>query len=415
MPSSQVNPFSSRFEPYLSHLPVWRRYGAALLCVLIAFAIRDLLTPGLGAEFQFMLFIAASLVAAWYGGVAPGIVALLSGLFLLEYFTAARAQPHLAQSHDTIHFIRYLFTSSLGILLLGVLHRNRCKLEQEVARRQRTEASLLLAQGRLREHAGQLEERVTERTRELSDSVASLRELLYHIAHNLRAPLRALEGYTTALAEEYAPRLDATALEYSQHINAAARRMDALIQALLEYGRLGHIKIEIADVDLNKAVHAALQRLAYEIKVRRAQVKVAGSFPDVRADAEILVEALGNLVENAMKFVAPGTVPVVEVRAEQRDSAVRLSVQDNGVGIDPQYHHRIFRPFEVLHSRPDPKGTGIGLAIVEQGVQRMGGKVGVSSTPGKGSCFWIELPAAAAAQNHQSLETPSSPTSQYAA
>lgn len=378
-------------SPPIERISVLRRYAVAVVCILVAFGIRYAFTPILGEELPFMLFIAAALVAAWYGGAAAGIVSLLLGLLLADHFFLSRSRVDMSEPQEILHFVRYFFTASLGIVLIEVLHRSRRRLQQEIARRARTERALVEAQGQLSRHAEELEGRVAERTAKLAATVEALKGLLYHIAHNLRAPLRAMEGYTTVLMGEYAPKLDATAQDYSRHICDAARRMDELISDLLEYGRLGHVELQLAKVHLQPVAERALFRLAYEIKIKQAEVKVAGPLPEVWANAEVLEQVLTSLTENALKFVAPGVTPRVQIRAERRGGKVRVWLEDNGVGIEPQYHRRIFGVFETLYPRRGYEGTGMGLAIVKQGVQRMGGEVGLESRLGAGSRFWLEL------------------------
>lgn len=372
--------------------PAGRRYLAAFLCILVAFAIRYSLTPLLGEEVPFMLFIAASLVAAWYGGAAAGIVALLLGLFLADYFFLAKAKAALTRSTEILYFIRYIFTASLGIALIETLHRNRRKLQKEVACRKHSEAALLRAQSQLQAHAKDLEQCVTTRTAELAATVKYLEGLLYHIGHNLRAPLRAMEGYATVLVDEYAPKLDVTAQDYSAHISDAAKRMDQLIHDLLEYGRLGYVQLPMTRTNLEPVLERVLFRLGFEIRGKHAETNVVRPLPEVWANAEMLEQVLTNLVENAIKFVGPGIRPRVDIRAEKRASTIRLWIQDNGVGIAQSNLERIFGVFETLGPLHGDQGTGIGLAIVKQGMQRMGGAVGVESQPGSGSRFWIELP-----------------------
>ena len=374
----------------------WRRYLGTLLCIAVAFAVRYWLTPWLGEELPFMLFIAASLIAAWYGGAVAGIVALLVGLFLADYFFLAKAKAQLTQSAEALYFIRYVFTASLGIGLIETLHRSRRTLQREIARRQHSEAELRRAQVQLTSHAQELEERVTKRTAELAATVKYLESLLYHIGHNLRAPLRAMEGYATVLVDEYAARLDAKARDYSAHISDAARRMDDLIHDLLEYGRLGYVQVTRGDLDLEPILGRVLFRLGFEIRDRQAQIEVRRPLPRVRANSELLEQVLTNLIQNAIEFVTPGVLPLVQVQAEVRGAMVRVWVQDNGPGIAPAYHQRIFEVFETLGGPVRHAGTGMGLAIVQQAIQRMGGHVGVQSQPGTGSRFWLELPGAAA-------------------
>ncbi len=341
-----------------------------------------------------MLFIAASLVAAWYGGAVAGTAALLLGLFLADHFFLAKAKAQFTRSTEVLYFVRYLFTASLGIALIETLHRNRRKLQREIARRQRSEAELLLAQNLLKTHANELEQSVARRTSELSATVKYLESLLYHIGHNLRAPVRAMEGYATILVDEYGSKLDARARDYSAHISDAAKRMDALIHDLLEYGRLGYIQLPLSSVNLDQVVERVLFRLGYEIRTRNACIKVVGPLPEVSANPEMLEQVLTNLLENALKFVVRGTQPRVEITAESAELSSRLWIQDNGIGVPEPYRQRIFEVFETLPCPQIRAGTGVGLAIVKQAMQRMGGQVGVESNPGGGSRFWIELPRA---------------------
>jgi K+-sensing histidine kinase KdpD len=383
----------------LADVPSWRRYLGALLCIGVAFAVRYWLTPWLGEELPFMLFIAASLVAAWYGGAVAGIVALLLGLFLADYFFLYRSKGDLSHSAQILYFVRYLFTASLGIGLIETLHRSRRKLEREVVRRQRTEAALIEAQAQLTSHAQTLEHCVTRRTAELAATVKYLESLLYHIGHNLRAPLRAMEGYATVLVDEYAAHLDHRAKDYSAHISDAARRMDELIRDLLDYGRLGYIQVPRTVVSVDDVLQRVLFRLGFEVRARQAQIQVRSPMTHVLANPEMLEQVLTHLIENAIQFVEPGVQPKVEIRAESHHSSMRLWVEDNGVGIPREYQQRIFDVFETLGNAATHRGTGMGLAIAKQGMQRMGGEVGVESEPGRGSRFWIELPVAEMANN----------------
>jgi signal transduction histidine kinase len=280
----------------------------------------------------------------------------------------------------------------LGIVLIEVLHRNRRALEREVARRRLSEQNLFEAQAQLKKHADELEQHVAERTAKLAATIQALQGLLYHIAHNFRAPLRAMEGYTAILLEEYASKMDATAQQYGRHLCDAAERMDELIHDLLEYGRLGHVELALLKVDPAPVVRKVIFRLNFEIQRRNAQVTLSDVFPEVRANAEVLEQVLTNLVENAIKFVPLDRCPQIQVRTERRARSVRIWIEDNGIGIESQYYERIFGAFETLNSKTPYEGTGIGLAIVKQGMQRMGGEVGVESVPGSGSRFWIELP-----------------------
>jgi signal transduction histidine kinase len=162
-----------------------------------------------------------------------------------------------------------------------------------------------------------------------------------------------------------------------------------LVQDLLAYGRLTHEPVALSTVDVESVLDQLLSHMKDETK--DAQVAVVRPLPKVLAQPTILTQALGNLLHNAIKFVKPGTMPNIYIRAEELPYSVRICIDDNGIGIDTKYHDKIFNVFERLHRNEDYPGTGIGLALVKKGIERLGGRVGLSSAPGKGSCFWIEL------------------------
>lgn len=245
----------------------------------------------------------------------------------------------------------------------------------------------------LRDYAVELERRVVERTANLQESVQSLEGVLYHVAHDLRAPLRAMQGLTTLLLEEYSKEFDAAGRDYAGRIVTAASRMDILIRDLLAYGRLGHVELHPQKVELEKITKYVLDVMHDDIRERSAQFDIQHPLPVVSANELVLQQILLNLFSNALKFVAPGVAPRVRIWAEAVNGKIRLNIKDNGIGIEPEHQERIFRVFERLHRPEDYPGTGIGLAIVQKGVERMGGHVGVESRCGDGSRFWIELPA----------------------
>jgi light-regulated signal transduction histidine kinase (bacteriophytochrome) len=201
-----------------------------------------------------------------------------------------------------------------------------------------------------------------------------------------------MEGYATLLLEQYGAKFDATGRDYTRRISRAAKQMDDLIHDLLNYGRLGQVEVTLARINLDEAVQRVLSQLAYQIKNKQAEVTVLGPLPFVPGDASILEEVLINLLDNALKFVAPGPPPRIQIHAEQHADAVRLVIEDNGIGVEPQYHERIFRAFERLHSDEAYERTGIGLAIVKEGMERLNGFAGIESQPGHGSRFWVEFP-----------------------
>jgi signal transduction histidine kinase len=209
--------------------------------------------------------------------------------------------------------------------------------------------------------------------------------LTYSVAHDLRAPLRSLQSFADLLQEDYGLAFDATAQDYLQRIRRNATRMDTLIRDLLAYSHLSATEFQRQPVALDAIVSVVLADLADTIKASGAAIAVDAPLPAVLTHEPILVQVVLNLLTNALKFVAPGTPPVIRVRAECRAPDVRIWVEDNGLGIPAEHQERIFRPFERLHSGEHYPGTGIGLAIVRRSLERLGGAAGggVSSRGGQ--------------------------------
>jgi signal transduction histidine kinase len=244
---------------------------------------------------------------------------------------------------------------------------------------------------RVAEAQHRLEDRVRARTAELQERNEELEAFAYSISHDLRAPLRAMGGFSQALLEDYGERLDATGRQYAERVVAGANTMDQLIRDLLTYSRITRSELRLTPLDLQRAMQSATEQVADDVAARHAHLVVDEPLPAVVGHETTLAQVLANLLANAIKFVPAERTPEVHVRAERRDGRVRLWVEDNGIGIAPEHHERIFRVFERLNPAEDYPGTGIGLAIVRKGVERMGGRVGVESQPGGGSRFWIEL------------------------
>jgi signal transduction histidine kinase len=197
-----------------------------------------------------------------------------------------------------------------------------------------------------------------------------------------------MSGFTTALLEDFGPLLPPEGHDFTRRIAAGAGRMDQLIHDLLAYGRLNSAELPLGETDPVLFIREFMN----SPENKEALIKIDEPLPKVLANSVALDQVFKNLLRNAVKFVAPGVRPEVRVFAEERADLVRICIQDNGIGIDPKFHERIFRVFERLSAAtPAYPGTGIGLAIVQKGVERMGGKLGVESALGKGSCFWIEL------------------------
>lgn len=240
-----------------------------------------------------------------------------------------------------------------------------------------------------------LEAQVTERTISLGESNAQLDAFAYTVSHDLRAPLRAMEGFARILLDDFGSGLGKEGERFAGRIVGAAKRMEVLIDDLLAFSRVQRSEVTLQAVDPARSVDRALAELRASVDDPASiKLEVAKPLPLVLADRVIFGQAIGNLIANAAKFQQQGEPMHIVVRAERRADRVRIWVEDDGIGIAPEHQQRIFNVFERLHGQETYPGTGVGLAIVKTGIERMGGTFGVVSALQQGSRFWIELAAA---------------------
>lgn len=223
-----------------------------------------------------------------------------------------------------------------------------------------------------------------------------LEAFAYSVSHDLRAPLRTMQGFAHALLRDHGDALPARGRDFVRRIIDSGRVSEKLIRDLLAYSHMSFETLGLQEVDLGQALAEARDQVAGDLEEAGAEIRVEGPLPSVRAHHATVVQVLANLLSNAVKFVEGGTSPLVSLRWEEGPEGrnVRIWVEDNGTGIPRDQQERIFRVFERLQDEAERPGTGIGLAIVRRGMERMGGRVGVESEPGEGSRFWLDFPPA---------------------
>jgi signal transduction histidine kinase len=383
------------------------RYGFATLIILVALWVRFSITPLVGNQSPFMVLAPAALVAAGFAGLGPGIMALVAALILGHYFFAPPpgSWSHLGPAEISM-MVTYGAANLVAVFLFHFLRKSRFAavesaerafrrgedLEREINERKRVEAELKIARDKLNNYATELEEQVALRTEAMQESIRSLESILYHLAHDLRAPLRAMQGFSSLLAGPHAGQLDEAGKDCADRVSNAAQQMDVLLQDLLEYGRVCSVQLAPVKILLRPVLELVVKRLSGHMERTQAQIHIEGSFPAVWADSTLLQQVFLNLLSNALKFVVPSsTKPEGHVWAEPKGAHVRVWVEDNGIGISPEHYERIFRVFERLHVNSSFPGTGIGLPSAKKAVERMGGSLGVEPTEGGGSRFWVEL------------------------
>jgi PAS domain S-box-containing protein len=238
----------------------------------------------------------------------------------------------------------------------------------------------------------ELEERVRERTIELEDALKELETFAYSVSHDLKTPLRAIEGFSQILLDDYSANLDPEGLDYLKRVRRAAIRMGQLIDDLLDYSRLERKDLILGPVNLPRLIEHLLMEFFDGIHQRGVSVKIALGCNEVVAEPDALAQALRNLIENALKFSSVRDNPILEIGSSQTDEKSLIWVKDNGIGFDMAYHDQIFDVFTRLHREGEYPGTGVGLAIVRKAMHRIKGRVWAESKPEKGAVFYLELP-----------------------
>jgi signal transduction histidine kinase len=282
-------------------------------------------------------------------------------------------------------------------------------------------AALALALGRrvlrsadqVREANGRLElvnqelaatnDALAARASELARSNSELEQFASIASHDLQEPLRKVRTFTQQLTVTESDHVSEKGLDYLHRVNAAAERMQRLIEDLLKFSRVATHGRPFVAVDLSQIAGEVLEDLEAQVESAGAVIRV-GALPTIEADSLQMRQLMQNLISNAIKFRRPGVTPEIDVEATIRAEWVELTVSDNGIGFEPQYSHRIFRVFERLHGRSEYPGTGIGLALCRKIAERHGGTVIAEGDPGAGARFTVTLPVRAL------LGSPAEPT-----
>ncbi len=243
----------------------------------------------------------------------------------------------------------------------------------------------------LRRAHDELEQRVAERTEELRALNRELEAFAYSVSHDLRTPLRAIDGFARMLEEDFADGLGPEGRRRVGIIRSSAREMGRLIEDLLSFSRLGRRALEKQRFPLRPMVGEVFEQLRADAGQRRLEPQLA-PLPEVDADPRLIRQVIANLLSNAIKYTAPRPTALVEVRARETEHDHVITVADNGVGFDPRHADRLFRVFSRLHPAEQFEGSGIGLALVQRIVERHGGRVWAEGQTDRGARFSFTLP-----------------------
>lgn len=239
----------------------------------------------------------------------------------------------------------------------------------------------------------ELEEKVRERTRELEAANKELEAFSYSVSHDLRAPIRQIEGFSNILASDHSSNLNAEGMECVVHILEAVQRMQGMTNDLLKLAKIGQQPLSREETDLNALVEFSVRELRDEVGKRNIQWRI-GSLPTIECDPGLMKQVFANLIGNAVKYTRKREMAVIEIGQITMDSLPVIFVADNGAGFDMKHADKLFSAFQRLHSPGDFEGTGVGLSTVQRIIHKQGGRIWAEAAPDKGATFFFTLSTA---------------------
>jgi K+-sensing histidine kinase KdpD len=389
-----------------------RGYLIAAVLVALATWLKYLAQPSIIPADVPILYIAAIVLTAAFFGLGPSIFVCIVSLLAYDFFFIPPLNriSLLDIQEAPIVFI-FLLVGIMISYLSSNLRKKNLIAAKEISARKQSEAELVKYRDHLEDLVKQrttdlekanlelkgeisvrkkAEENLKRRTLELEVSNKELEAFSYSVSHDLRAPLRSMDGFSQALLEDYAGKLDDGGKQYLNYIRSSSQLMARLIDDILTLSRVARATVKFEEIDLSELATQAVIELKRVQPERHAEFKVA---PGLKAagDKILLKVVFDNLLGNALKFTGQRSQADIEFGAKNENGQPVYFVRDNGAGFDMKYADRLFKPFQRLHSPDEYPGTGIGLASVQRIIHRHGGRIWAESAPGKGAIFYFTL------------------------
>lgn len=390
--------------------PLWFLYVFAVGVTVATLLVRLGLTESFGVSLSLIIFMVPISLSAYVAGLGPGLVSTLVAAVSADYFLIPPTYSFkIEKLSHLVQIVALIGVGAFVSVLTEFLHRSRWQLrlvhdqlEQRVEERteelKETVAQLAnevsnrkLAEQELAKLNKELDQRIKERTAELEFANRELEAFSSSVAHDLKTPVHAIEGFSRILMRKYSATLESEPLRMLNIICSNTKRVSQMINDLLAFSRTSRKKVRKAEINLYAMTTRVFEQLRHQTPERDIKITL-GELPPAIGDPSLIEQVMVNLLANAIKFTSSRKTTVIEVGGRTEGQETIYYVKDNGVGFNEQYAHNLYGVFQQLHTYDDYGGSGVGLSIVKRIIERHGGRVWAEGKVDQGATFYFTLP-----------------------